>query len=116
MNSSRPPGRSTRRSSPIAATGSAHVQRTSVETTVSNEASANGSASAGASTTSTPRRRSRARIAASVGDDDVGGGVVEGQVEAGARADLEHAAGRPGQQGAALRGHPAPLAEPEEPS
>jgi hypothetical protein len=71
MKSSRPSGRSTRRTSCTAPFASATVQRTIVETTVSNEASSNGSRSAGAATTTAAlparatRRPRRLPIAAS---------------------------------------------------
>ena len=106
QKSSRPPGRSTRRISSSAASGSGTVQSTSVVTTVSTEPVAAGSASAPARSTRprTPLRRSRDSSrraigpAGSVEDELVEPVGIERQVEPGPGADLEHAPARSPEQ------------------
>ena len=114
MNTSRPPGRSTRRISRTAATGSATVHSTIVDTTTSNDASSNGSASAGAATAGARRRSLREHRRVGLGEDEVHAVGVVREVQPRPGADLEHAPAHVRQQRPPVRGHPAPLAEGQE--
>ena len=112
--SRRPPGRSTRAASPIAAVASGTVQSTSVETTVSKRSSSNGGARPAPPrppAPDRPRRRSCAGAGpcarrARRGRTQDGQRVVR-QVQARSGADLQGRAARPGEQGSAMSASPA---------
>ena len=114
MNTSRPPGRSTRRISRTAATGSATVHSTIVDTTTSNDASVERQRLGGRRDGRRPPAQLPQHRRFRLGQDEVHALGVVREVQTGPGAHLEHAPAHVRQQRPPVRGHPAPLAEGQE--